>query len=120
MGMPMQFQRAADDGQLRSTRVVAHPEGDVRDDQAGRHDVRVGPPVAPGDPHGKRDGPGVHRFEGYILLPDGINMRKSTVTNIRRWSLRDDAAGWDIAHENVAGFVTVQRYNEKGPIKTAA
>src|SRR5437667_431008 len=59
-------------------------------------------------------------FEGYILLPDGINMRKSTVTNIRRWSLRDDAAGWDIAHENVAGFVTVQRYNEKGPIKTAA
>ena len=36
-------------------------------------------------------------FEGYILLPDGINMRKSTVTNIRRWSLRDDAAGWDMA-----------------------
>ncbi len=59
-------------------------------------------------------------FEGYILLPDGINMKKSTVTNIRRWSLRDDAAGWNIAHENVAGFVTVQRYNEKGPIKSAA
>src|SRR2546428_130674 len=58
-------------------------------------------------------------FEGFILLPGGINMKKSTVTNIRRWSLRDDAAGWNMAHENVAGFVTVQRYNEKGPVKAA-
>src|SRR3989442_510318 len=58
-------------------------------------------------------------FEGYILLPGGINMKKSTVTNIRRWSLRDDAAGWNMTHENVAGFVTVQRYNEKGPVKRA-
>jgi len=59
-------------------------------------------------------------FEGYILLPNGINMRKSTVTNIRRWSLRDETAGWNLAHENVAGFVTVQRYNEKGPVKRAS
>src|SRR6266568_3583479 len=58
-------------------------------------------------------------FEGYILLPGGINMKKSTVTNIRRWSLRDEAAGWNMSHENVAGFVTVQRYNEKGPVKRA-
>jgi len=58
-------------------------------------------------------------FEGYILLPGGINMKKLTVTNIRRWSLRDDAAGWNMSHENVAGFVTVQRYNEKGPVKRA-
>jgi len=42
------------------------------------------------------------------------------VTNIRRWWLRDDAPGWNMAHENVAGFVTVQRYNEKGPLKSAA
>ncbi len=59
-------------------------------------------------------------FEGYILLPNGINMKKSTVTNIRRWSLRDEAAGFNLSHENVAGFVTVQRYNEKGPMKRAA
>src|SRR5207244_5372706 len=59
-------------------------------------------------------------FEGYILLPGGINMKKSTVTNIRRWWLRDDAPSWDMAHENVAGFVTVQRYNEKGPVKRAS
>ncbi|HYS74172.1 MAG TPA: DUF1326 domain-containing protein [Thermoplasmata archaeon] len=58
-------------------------------------------------------------FEGYILLPGGINMKKSTVTNIRHWSLRDDATGWNMTHENVAGFVTVQRYNEKGPVKRA-
>src|SRR5207249_11897399 len=58
-------------------------------------------------------------FEGYILLPGGINMKGSTVTSIRRWWLRDDAPGWDMAHENVAGFVTVQRYNEKGPVKRA-
>lgn len=59
-------------------------------------------------------------FEGYILLPGGINLKKSTVTNIRRWWLRDDAPGWNITHENVAGFVTVQRYNEKGPVKRAS
>lgn len=58
-------------------------------------------------------------FEGQILLPGGINMNKPTVTNIRRWWLRDDEPGWDFAHENVAGFVTVQRYNEKGPVKRA-
>jgi hypothetical protein len=59
-------------------------------------------------------------FEGYILLPNGINMKKSTVTNIRRWWLRDETPGWNMTHENVAGFVTVQRYNEKGPVKRAS
>jgi hypothetical protein len=59
-------------------------------------------------------------FEGFILLPDGINMKKSTVTSIRRWWLKDDMPGWNMAHENVAGFVTVQKYNEKGPVKTAS
>ena len=59
-------------------------------------------------------------FEGYILLPNGINMKKSTVTNIRKWWLRDETAGWNMAHENVAGFITVQRYNEKGPVKRAS
>ena len=54
------------------------------------------------------------------MLPDGINMKKSTVTNIRRWSLHDETAGWNMSHENVAGFVTVQRYNEKGPVKRAS
>lgn len=59
-------------------------------------------------------------FEGQIVLPGGINMKKMNVTSIRRWWLRDDSAGWNMAHENVAGFVTVQRYNEKGPVKRSA
>jgi len=59
-------------------------------------------------------------FEAHILLPGGINMKKPTVTSIRRWWLRDDVPGWNMAYENVAGFVTVQRYNEKGPVKRAA
>lgn len=59
-------------------------------------------------------------FEGQIVLPGGINMKRMSVTSIRRWWLRDDMAGWNFAHENVAGFVTRQRYNEKGPLKGAA
>ncbi len=59
-------------------------------------------------------------FEGQILLPGGVNWRKSEVTSIKRWLLRDDVAGWNMAHENVAGFVAVQRYNERGPVKRAA
>lgn len=59
-------------------------------------------------------------FEAQIILPGGINMKKMNVTSIRRWWLKDDATGWDLAHENVSGFVTVQRYNEKGPVKGAA
>ena len=59
-------------------------------------------------------------FEGQILLPGGINMKRSNVTNIRRWWLRDATAGWNMAYENVAGFVTVQRYNEKGPLRAGA
>lgn len=58
-------------------------------------------------------------FEGQILLPGGINMKKANVTNIRRWWLRDDEAGWNMAHENVAGFFALQKYNEKGPVKSA-
>ena len=59
-------------------------------------------------------------FEGQIFLPGGVNWRKSEVTSIKRWLLRDDVAGWNMAHENVAGFVAVQRYNERGPVKRAA
>ena len=58
-------------------------------------------------------------FEAEIVLPGGINMKRMQVTNIRRWWLRDPTAGWDLAHENVAGFVTVQKYTEKGPEKAA-
>lgn len=56
-------------------------------------------------------------FEAHIVLPGGINMKKANVTNIRRWWLRDDEAGWNMAHENVAGFFALQKYNEKGPLK---
>ena len=59
-------------------------------------------------------------FEGQIFLPGGVNWRKSEVTSIKRWLLRDDVAGWNMAHENVAGFVAVQRYNERGPVTRAA
>ena len=59
-------------------------------------------------------------FEGQIFLPGGVNWRKSEVTSIKRWRLRDDVAGWNMTHENVAGFVAVQRYNERGPVKRAA
>jgi hypothetical protein len=59
-------------------------------------------------------------FEGQILLPGGINMKKANVSNVRRWWLRDDMTGWNFSHENVAGFFAVQKYNEKGPVKGAA
>ena len=58
-------------------------------------------------------------FEGQIVLPGGLNMKKANVTNIRRWWLRDDAAGWNMAYENVSGFFAAQKYNEKGPVKRA-
>lgn len=58
-------------------------------------------------------------FEGQILLPGGINWKKADVTSIKRWWLRDDLPGWEMAHEDVSGFVAVQRYNEKGPVKRA-
>ncbi|HKZ99528.1 MAG TPA: DUF1326 domain-containing protein [Thermoplasmata archaeon] len=59
-------------------------------------------------------------FESQVVLPGGINMKVANVTNIRRWWLRDEVPGWDMAHENVAGFFARQRYNEKGAVKPAA
>jgi hypothetical protein len=59
-------------------------------------------------------------FEAQIILPGGINMKKANVTNIRRWWLRDEAAGWNMAYENASGFFAVQKYNEKGPLKRSA
>jgi len=59
-------------------------------------------------------------FESQIILPGGINFKKAEVTAIRRWSLRDDAAGWNMAYENAAGFVALQKYTEKGPVARAS
>ncbi|HLE54770.1 MAG TPA: DUF1326 domain-containing protein [Thermoplasmata archaeon] len=59
-------------------------------------------------------------FEGRILLPGGINFKKADVTSVKRWQLKDDLPGWNMAYQNVAGFVAVQKYNENGPVKRAA
>jgi hypothetical protein len=59
-------------------------------------------------------------FEGRIVLPGAINMKVANVTSIRRWWLRDEVPGWDIAYENVAGFWARQTYTEKGPVSPSS
>ena len=53
-------------------------------------------------------------FSGELVLPGGINFKRALVTSIQRWSLHDGDLQMD--HENCAGFATITRYNEKGPI----
>ncbi|HLB67938.1 MAG TPA: DUF1326 domain-containing protein [Thermoplasmata archaeon] len=53
-------------------------------------------------------------FSGEVVLPGGINFKRALITSIRRWSLHDGDLQMD--HENCAGFATITRYNEKGPI----
>lgn len=59
-------------------------------------------------------------FEAQVVLPGGMNFKKAEVTRIRRWRLRDELVGWNMAHEDVSGFVAIQKYTEKGPEKRPA
>ena len=54
------------------------------------------------------------KFKGSIVLPGGISWKKSIVTNIKKWWVRDR----DIlaTHENKAGFVTTVKFSQKGCI----
>jgi len=55
-------------------------------------------------------------FSGEVVLPGGINFKRALVTGIERWSLHDGDLQAD--HENRAGFATITRYTENGPISS--
>ncbi len=54
-------------------------------------------------------------FEGQVFLPFGINWKKAHVVSIEKLSLHDEGE-LNFDYENTAGFVTVTKYSDKGPV----
>ncbi|MCA1813185.1 MAG: DUF1326 domain-containing protein [Halobacteriales archaeon] len=54
------------------------------------------------------------RFEGEVVLPNGIGWKRAIVTNIKTWWMRDE----DLLarHENRSGFVTTVKFANEGCI----
>lgn len=52
------------------------------------------------------------KFEGKVVLPNGINFKEAVVTRITSWWMRDE--GLLARHENVAGFVAHTKYTQAG------
>lgn len=57
-------------------------------------------------------------WEGHVAIDTGINFKKALVTSIKKLTLHDEAQ-LNFEHENTAGFVTVTKYTEKGPVSSA-
>ncbi|HEV8594736.1 MAG TPA: DUF1326 domain-containing protein [Thermoplasmata archaeon] len=53
-------------------------------------------------------------WAGHVAIDTGINFKKAYVTSIKKLSLHDEGQ-LNFEHENVAGFVTVTKFTEKGP-----
>jgi hypothetical protein len=53
-------------------------------------------------------------FAGEVLFPGGINFKRALVTSAAKWSLND--APFRMGYENRAGFATVTKYSNGGPI----
>ena len=53
------------------------------------------------------------KFVGEVVLPTGINFRRSVVSRIKKLVLHD--ADFQFDHKNTAGFTTVIKFTEKGP-----
>lgn len=53
-------------------------------------------------------------WKGHVAIDTGINFKKAYVTSIKKLTLHDEGE-LNFEHENVAGFVTVTQYDEKGP-----
>lgn len=58
------------------------------------------------------------KFVGEIVLPKGINWRRSVVSRIKKLALHD--ADFQFDHRNTAGFTTIIKFTEKGPVGTDA
>jgi len=54
------------------------------------------------------------KFIGEILLPTGFNWRRSVVSRIKKLVLHD--ADFQMDHKDTAGFTTVIKFTEKGPV----
>ena len=54
------------------------------------------------------------KFVGEVVLPKGINWKRSVVSRIKKLALHDADLQFD--HTNTAGFTTVIKFNEKGPV----
>jgi hypothetical protein len=52
------------------------------------------------------------KFEGEVVLPNGIGWKRAIVTNIKSWWMRDD----DLLarHENRSGFVATVKFTQDG------
>lgn len=53
------------------------------------------------------------RFMGEVVLPNGINWKRSVVSRIKKLALHD--AEFQFDHKDTAGFTTTIRFTEKGP-----
>ncbi len=56
-------------------------------------------------------------WNGHIAIDTGINWKKALVTSIKKLTLHDEAE-LNFDYENTAGFVTVTKYTEKGPVES--
>jgi hypothetical protein len=54
------------------------------------------------------------KFVGEIVLPNGINWKRSVVSRIKKLAIHD--ADFQFDHKDTAGFTTVIKFNEKGPV----
>ncbi len=53
------------------------------------------------------------KFVGEVVLPSGINFKRSVVSRIKKLVIHD--ADFQFEHANSAGFTTVIKFTEKGP-----
>jgi len=56
-------------------------------------------------------------WKGHLVIDTGINFKQAYVTAIKKLSLHDEGE-LNFEHENTAGFVTVTKYSEKGPLSS--
>jgi hypothetical protein len=54
------------------------------------------------------------KFSGEVVLPNGINWRRSVVSRIKKLALHD--ADFQFDHKDTAGFTTKIQFTEKGPV----
>ena len=54
------------------------------------------------------------KFVGEVVLPKGFNWRRALVSRIKKLALHD--ADFQFDHTNTAGFTTVIKFTEKGPV----
>ena len=54
------------------------------------------------------------KFEGEVVLPKGFNWRRALVSRIKKLALHD--ADFQFDHKDTAGFTTIIKFTEKGPV----